>query len=298
MELHQIRYFLALAKSLNFTRAAEQCEVTQPALTKAIQKLEQELGGALIFRERQLTQLTDLGKVVLPMIERTLSAADAVRRQAQEFQRRDIAPLRIALAPCISAALVTEPLVDIARVIPGLQVELIEASDEQLPDLLLDGRANAGISGGFTGLPNRIDHWRLFEERYVVLVAKDNPLSRHLPIPMQALGDAVWLERIGCPVWPGFWSANFPKSHEPKIAHRGHQESHLQHMAAANLGLLISPEHAPYPPTLRACPIAGTVAPGGATACRRGPALLACAGRFHQDRQAARLAGKFPNEYE
>ena len=59
MEFHQARYFLALAKSLNFTRAAEQCHVTQPALTKAVQKLEQELDGALIYRERQLTQLTD-----------------------------------------------------------------------------------------------------------------------------------------------------------------------------------------------------------------------------------------------
>ena len=66
MELHQVRYFLAVASTLNFTRAAEQCNVTQPALTKGVQKLEQELGGQLIYRERQLSQLTDLGKEVLP----------------------------------------------------------------------------------------------------------------------------------------------------------------------------------------------------------------------------------------
>ncbi|MEY9287064.1 DNA-binding transcriptional LysR family regulator [Bradyrhizobium ottawaense] len=64
LQLYQVRYFLALAKTRNFTRAAEQCNVTQPALTKAIQKLEQELGGALIHRERHLTQLTDLGKMI------------------------------------------------------------------------------------------------------------------------------------------------------------------------------------------------------------------------------------------
>jgi DNA-binding transcriptional LysR family regulator len=55
MEFYQIRYFLALARSLNFTRAAEHCNVTQPALTKAIQKLELELGGVLVHRERHLT---------------------------------------------------------------------------------------------------------------------------------------------------------------------------------------------------------------------------------------------------
>ena len=83
MELHQIRYFLAVASTLNFTRAAEQCNVTQPALTKGVQKLEQELGGPLIYRERQLTQLTDLGKEVLPMLERTLASAETARRRAQ-----------------------------------------------------------------------------------------------------------------------------------------------------------------------------------------------------------------------
>ena len=52
MELHEIRYFLALSKTLNFTKAAEICNVSQPALTRAIQKMEDELGGLLFSRER------------------------------------------------------------------------------------------------------------------------------------------------------------------------------------------------------------------------------------------------------
>ena len=66
MELQQARYVLAVAETQNFTRAAETCHVTQPALTRAIQRLESELGGDLIVRERKRTQLTDLGKLVLP----------------------------------------------------------------------------------------------------------------------------------------------------------------------------------------------------------------------------------------
>ena len=125
MELHQFRYFLALARSLNFTRAAEQCNVTQPALTKAVQRLEQELGGVLIHRERQLTQLTDLGKLVLPKLERAYAAAESVRSSAREFQRKEIAPLKIAIGSRVSAAILESPLVEIARFMPGLQVELI-----------------------------------------------------------------------------------------------------------------------------------------------------------------------------
>ena len=73
MEIHQIRYFLAVADTLNFTKAAERCHVTQPALTRAIQKLEEELGGPLLRRERSLTHLTDLGRMMVPHLERVLA---------------------------------------------------------------------------------------------------------------------------------------------------------------------------------------------------------------------------------
>src|SRR5262245_56208444 len=88
LQLYQVRYFLVLAKTLNFTRAAEQCNVTQPALTKAVQKLEQELGGTLIHRDRRLTQLTELGRMILPALEKIFAAAEAVRLQAKGYQTK------------------------------------------------------------------------------------------------------------------------------------------------------------------------------------------------------------------
>jgi len=62
MEMHQVRYFLAVARTLNFTRAAEECNVAQPSLTRAIRQLEDELGGDLFRRERPHAQLTELGQ--------------------------------------------------------------------------------------------------------------------------------------------------------------------------------------------------------------------------------------------
>jgi DNA-binding transcriptional LysR family regulator len=72
MEMHQVRYFLAVARALNFTRAADECNVTQPSLTRAIQKLEDEFGGLLFRRERARTHLTDLGREMLPHLEQAL----------------------------------------------------------------------------------------------------------------------------------------------------------------------------------------------------------------------------------
>ena len=70
MELHQVRYFLAVCRTLNFTRAAEDCNVAQPSLTRAIQKLEEEFGGLLFHRERANTHLTELGRAMQPLLDR------------------------------------------------------------------------------------------------------------------------------------------------------------------------------------------------------------------------------------
>ncbi len=157
MQLYQVRYFLALARTLNFTRAAEQCNVTQPALTKAVQKLEQELGGALIHRERHLTQLTELGKMILPTLEKIFAAAEAVRLQARGYQKKTIAPLKIGLVPSVSAALITELLLEVARIIPDLRVDLREADANELIAMLLDGEINVALVGDAVDLPERID---------------------------------------------------------------------------------------------------------------------------------------------
>jgi DNA-binding transcriptional LysR family regulator len=66
--MHHIRYFLALSETLNLTKAAERCNVSQPALSRAIKVLETELGGELLRRERTVSHLTELGRRMLPML--------------------------------------------------------------------------------------------------------------------------------------------------------------------------------------------------------------------------------------
>ena len=256
MELHQVRYFLAVASTLNFTRAAEHCNVTQPALTKGVQKLEQELGGQLIYRERQLTQLTDLGKEVLPMLERTLVSAEAVRRRAQEFQSKEIAQLKIGLAPSISASLVLDPIAEIMKVVPGLHVELREDATQKLIDLLLEGEINAAMVGDVQDVPARIDDWSLFKERYVAVLAPAHQLANRASIGIDDLRETILLERVGCDITPKIQRSYFPD--QPfHLGHCSGHDLHLQHMAAAGFGVILAPEHMPRLPTLKAIPLEG-----------------------------------------
>lgn len=256
MELHQVRYFLAVASTLNFTRAAEMCNVTQPALTKGVQKLEEELGGQLIYRERQLTHLTDLGKAVLPMLERALASTEAVRRHARQFQKKEVASLAIGLAPSISASLVLEPIAETRKFVPGLAVELREETSDRLLELLLEGEINVALVGDIDDKPERIDDWALFAERYVAVLGLSHQLADLSVIGVDALRGAAILDRSNCEVVPKFQHLLFPDA-PPHHNHRSGRDAHLQHLAAAGFGILLAPEHMPRLPTLKALPIEG-----------------------------------------
>ena len=93
MELHQIRYFLALSTELNFRRAAKRCGVAQSSLTRAIRALEIELGGPLFHRARTGSHLSELGQRLHPFLEQAYLHVEGAKRQAQDVLRpQDSAP--------------------------------------------------------------------------------------------------------------------------------------------------------------------------------------------------------------
>src|SRR5215213_3386288 len=98
MEMHQARYFVALCETLNFTRAAEKCNVTQPSLTRAIKLLEDELGGPLFNRERNQTHLTELGRMMEPHLREVTEQARSARARAASFFALRTARLKLGVA--------------------------------------------------------------------------------------------------------------------------------------------------------------------------------------------------------
>jgi DNA-binding transcriptional LysR family regulator len=195
-----------------------------------------------------------------------------VRLQAQGYQKKTIAPLKIGLVPSVSAALITELLLELASVIPDLRVDLREADASGLVAMLLDGEINAALVGDAVELPERIDRWPLFEERYVLVLSRNHPMARQTVIPLQDLREAVFLERVGCDVAGRFKQTCFADHPGPQIVHRSAQDRHLQQMASAGFGAILAPEHAPRLPSLAAIPIEGDPV-------RREVQLLAVAGR-------------------
>jgi DNA-binding transcriptional LysR family regulator len=97
MEMFQVRYVLAVARELNFTRAARSCNVSQPALTKAVKGLEQELGAPLFHREGKQVLVSDFGRSLLPHLQQIIAGAEATHLLADNFRLLNSVPVRLGV---------------------------------------------------------------------------------------------------------------------------------------------------------------------------------------------------------
>ncbi len=247
MELHQVRYFLVLSQTLNFTRAAEACNVTQPALTRAVQRLEDELGGPLLYRERSLTQLTPLGRAMVPHLAATLRAAETVGQVARGLHQQT-PTLRVGLGDGLSAALITASLAELARRLPGLGLHLQSAAPKTLIESLLLGETDAALLTDDGNLPDRLDRWPLLHEGCRAVFAQGHVFAQESRITLPAIAAETLVRGDG---WGSVWdelTAATPRLHAATW-------DQAQHLAAAGLGVALLPGHVAVLPGLLARPI-------------------------------------------
>ncbi|MEI6419327.1 MAG: LysR family transcriptional regulator [Sphingomonadales bacterium] len=187
MEMHQIRYFLSAARLLNFTRAAEECNVAQPSLTRAIQKLEEELGGPLFRRERARTHLTELGRLMQPHLERTFRAAEDAKALAKGFGKGHVAPLVLGVCSLVESATLDAVLADLGEAMPGLQLDIVGGTSQELLGQALDGQLDLMIIEAPAEAPERFEAWRLFSHDYRMVVRRDHPAANQKEITLADL---------------------------------------------------------------------------------------------------------------
>ena len=143
MEMHQVRYFLAVAKNLNFTRGAEECNVSQPSLTRAIKQLESEFGGDLFRRERPQAQLTELGERMLPLLKQCYDSAVSARELALSMKKGEVASLRLALSHTFDINLLMPHLNEVRRRFERLECRLLRGTAPEVVELLEERRRRA-----------------------------------------------------------------------------------------------------------------------------------------------------------
>lgn len=137
MEMHQLRYVVAIARMRSFSRAAESCHVSQPSLSQQIQKLEEELGERLFDRTRREAKLTPHGQMFLRRAAAILEEVDAAQREATEAKELRSGTLRIGVLPTIAPYLLPDILVRFCPKFPGLEVVIQEETTAELTRQLL-----------------------------------------------------------------------------------------------------------------------------------------------------------------
>ncbi|MDE2462144.1 MAG: LysR family transcriptional regulator [Alphaproteobacteria bacterium] len=278
MELAQVRYFVTLSRLLNFTRAAQACNVSQPALTRAIQRLEDELGGPLVFRERNLTQLTELGRAMLPHLDAMLSAAESARALAEARRQQPSVSLKIGLGPGIGAAAIAGAVREIALLMPELMVRFEEAAVATLIEAMLSDMLDCAVLPADCELPERFNAWKLYEEGAVAVLPANHRLANTKTVTAADLHGEVLLHGERCGGFAQLLAAAAGDDLRTRRCDGG--TAHILDLVAAGLGIAILSERMAVPAPLVACPL---VEPP----IRREVRLTAVAGRPH----GAALAG-------
>lgn len=256
MEMQQIRYFLTLARTLNFTRAAEECAVSQSAMTRAIQALETELGGELIRREHSKSHLTELGKRMLPLMERCFESALTAKALARSISSDEVAPLQLALSHSVNVELVMAPIAEVFRTLPGLQLKLRHGDGEEVLELLKRGDATLAIAGPLSGGWERLDHWSLFDEPFELAVRDDHPLAMDNEVTLDKLKAYPVFVQRGCEMHDT--AARILEARGFPIGNL-HEAATLHDLAALitnGLGAAILPRSGPRLERMRRMPIA------------------------------------------
>ncbi|MGE4422031.1 MAG: LysR family transcriptional regulator [Pseudodesulfovibrio sp.] len=209
MNTRQMRYFLAVAETLHFRRAAESLHMSQPPLSQQIAAFEEELGVALFTRDRRSVALTEAGESLLKDVRRILGDMEAARRRAVDTGLGRVGRLRVGfIGPAIDGPLGSD-LKAFGESHPGITLELSEKSTPELVGLVRGKGLDAAVvrlSGpGPDGLEHRVYH----RETYVLAVPAGHRLAGAAAIEPRMLDDEplIMFPRALNPVLYDQWTA-------------------------------------------------------------------------------------------
>jgi len=201
VEMQQVRYFLALSRTLNFTRAAEQANVSQPALTRAIQQLEHELGGPLFHRERSRTHLSELGRIMLPYFETIQVQSEAARTHAKSLKKLETATLKMGVMCTIGPQILSDLFLQFGAAHPNVDLEVQDRAAHELLEMLSSGQLEMALFGLPEGPDLRFHSLPLFKERFVVAVPPGHRLAAKNVVSSADLHDEAYVNRSNCELY-------------------------------------------------------------------------------------------------
>ncbi len=256
MELNQIRCFLALAETLNFTRAAESCGVSQPSLSRTIKALEAEFGGQLLRRERGHSHLTELGRMVLPRLQQAVSITDTVRAEAIDFSRMTTATLTLGVMCTIGPDRMIALIDHLTHRVPQLELKLRDASGTRIVEMLVAGELDVALVG-LPVYPDEIEAHALYREAYVVAFPPGHRFERTAAVRWADLAGERYLDRLNCEYMEHMEHAqgDLDVALKLDVRYASEHEDWIQAMILAGLGCACMPQFMSLYPAIKTRPL-------------------------------------------
>lgn len=241
MELHQLRYVVAVARTGNFSRAAEQCHVSQPTLSQQIHKLEDELGERLFDRLRRHARLTPAGEAFLPRATRILDEVAAARREMQDAHERVQGRFNLGVLPTIAPYLLPGVVPQFTRAHPDVELIVHEETTERLLKLALACDIDLAVAS----LPlddHRFEAETLFDEELFLAIPPGHPLLRKRTLRAADLeNERFVLMKEGHCLGDQVLSFCQRRDLRPSVTCRSAQVETLQTLVASGLGISLVP---------------------------------------------------------
>ena len=242
MEMFQVKYVLAAARMLNFTKAAAHCNVSQPALTKAVKTLEAELGAQVFHRDGKKILLSDFGRSLLPHLQHILQETEATRNLADNFRLLNHVPIRLGVMSTVGPVRLSRFLAKFQSDHHGVEVAVTEASADDLKHQLDSAELDLAVlndlgdaRGSFTVQP-------LYTERYVVIFPPDHRLANLNAIKLADLSGEPYVDRLSCELRETVMAVCAARNVTLYARFRSEREDWVQAMVLARIGFAFMPE--------------------------------------------------------
>ncbi|WP_334149975.1 LysR family transcriptional regulator [Hyphomicrobium sp.] len=255
MEFNQIRYFLQLADTLNFTEAAVRSGVSQPTLTRAIQRLEQELGGTLVYRDGKDTRLTALGRDIRSEFAALAEGEQRVRALSLNRVRGRRETLTLGVVNTIAPALITGFVTQALHQLPMLELVLEPITRDEGIERLLKGQLDGCFASDPMTKSAKIATVEMFREKLLLAMAQGHPLASQTAVSLADLSEQPYLDRLHCEFRMRVNDHLRARAIIMIPRLRSEREDLIQQAVAEGAGVCMLPEHSAIVPGLTLRPV-------------------------------------------
>ncbi len=243
MDIRQLRYFVALAEELHFTRAAQREHIAQPALSQQIRRLESELGLALVERTTRQVSLTQAGELLLARARRVLIELDAARAEIGQLAGLQTGHVTVGTMHTMGPVDVSLPLASFHERYPGVELTVCEQSSGELAEML---RADE-LDLAFLSVTDRVDRRglglrQLVSEELAVILPPSHRLAHRRRVRMAELADEEFISyREGARLRELLMAAGDHAGFVPDVKLESNESQRIRRLVSRGLGVAILP---------------------------------------------------------